>query len=511
MAQPTQTYRRSFAGSVGAGMKSVFGGGGRTYYMLVHKVTSKFHKAGESQPIIVDEIEIGRGSQCQVRFDDTFTTVSRRHAAIVKDGDKWKLIQLSTTNSTYLNGHHVHKEWYLQNGDEIQLSTNGPKLGFVIPEGEKGKVSSIGLTARLNLFRQQALRPYKTALTILSCVLLLAIAGLAWTSIDSYKTKHYLAQVVQESDSIQKANENRITTLTDSIKSLGVKADSLNSQLVKMEADNSRLKSSIGSLNNRLRTLVGPTPDEIKDYAPYVYFVVSSSLEITMPSGKIINVDCQSTEAGWMGTGFMLDDGTFVTARHVVEPWQFWTDGEGVQDTFLEMNIVVNNGGSVVAHFVAISSSGDSFEFSSRQVRCSRDKDKSDSYPTEDGYMKVSLAQSDDNDIAYVKTNKKEGLKFDSPLSLSLKSNTNLTIIGFPYGLGVKSFDRVNPLVANARVASDGLHNGMIVTTATGAEHGNSGGPVFVSDGSGKLVVVGVVSAGLGRNMGLMVPISKVK
>ena len=124
MAQATQSYRRSLSGSVGAGMKSVFGGDGRTYYMLVHKVTSKYHKAGESQPIIVDEIEIGRDPRCQVRFDDSFSTVSRRHAAIVKDGEQWKLVQLSTTNSTYLNGHHVHKEWYLQNGDEIQLSTN---------------------------------------------------------------------------------------------------------------------------------------------------------------------------------------------------------------------------------------------------------------------------------------------------------------------------------------------------------------------------------------------------
>ena len=430
---------------------------------------------------------------------------------IVKDGDQWKLVQLSTTNSTYLNGHHVHKEWYLQNGDEIQLSTNGPKLGFIIPEGEKGKVSSIGLTARLNLFRQQALRPYKTALTILSCVLLLAIGGLVWTSIDSNKTKKELARVVHENDSIQRVNQEKIAMLTDSIKSVGLRADSLNAQLVKMEADNARLKGNVASLNNRLRTLVGPTPDEIKAYAPYVYFVMSASVEVTMPSGKVINIDCQNSNIGWMGTGFLLNDGTFVTARHVAEPWYFWADGDGVQDTFLEMNIVVNNGGSVVAHFIAVSSSGDSFEFSSRQVHCSRDKDEYDSYRSEDGYVKVSLATTNDNDIAYVKTSQRGGLKYDSEKSRNLKSNTNLTIIGFPYGLGVKSFDRVDPLVANARVASNGLQNGMIVTTATGSEHGNSGGPVFVSDNSGKLVVVGVVSAGFGKNMGLMVPISKIK
>ena len=43
MALPTQSYRRSFAGSVGAGMKSIFSGNGRTYYMLVHKKTAVGH------------------------------------------------------------------------------------------------------------------------------------------------------------------------------------------------------------------------------------------------------------------------------------------------------------------------------------------------------------------------------------------------------------------------------------------------------------------------------------
>ena len=510
MAQATQTYRRSLSGSVGAGMKSVFGGEGRTYYMLVHKVSSKYHKAGESQPIIVDEIEIGRDPRCQVRFDDSFTTVSRRHAAIVKDGEQWKLVQLSTTNSTYLNGHHVHKEWYLQNGDEIQLSTNGPKLGFIIPEGEKGRVSSIGLTARLNLFRKQALRPYKTALAVLGGVLLLAIAGLTWTGIRSVQLDRELTNVVHESDSLQKVNENRIAMLTDSIKGLGLRADSLNSQLAKLETDNDKLRKNVGALSNRLRSMVGPTSDELKEYAPFVYFVVSTSMRIVMPDGQIYNVDC-SGDVGWMGTGFLLNDGTFVTARHVAEPWYFWADGDGVKDTFLEMNAVANNGGSIVAHFAAVSSSGDVIEFSSDEVVCRRNKDEMSSIETEEGYMTVSIGRTNNNDIAYVKTNRKGGLKFDSEKSRNLNSNTNLTIVGFPYGLGVKAFDRVEPLVSTAKVASNGLHDGMIVTTATGSEHGNSGGPVFITDSSGKLVVVGVVSAGFGKNMGLMVPISAIK
>ena len=52
-------------------------------------MSSKYHRAGETQKIIVDQIEMGRDPRCQVRFDDSFTSVSRRHAAIVRDGAGW--------------------------------------------------------------------------------------------------------------------------------------------------------------------------------------------------------------------------------------------------------------------------------------------------------------------------------------------------------------------------------------------------------------------------------------
>lgn len=134
--QTTKPYKNTFSGSVGAGMGSIFAPGGKKYYILEHKVSSKYHRAGECQEIIVDNITLGRDSHCQVRFDESFKTVSRRHAAIVREGDTWKLVQISQTNSTFLNGRPIKTEWYLQNGDEIQLSVNGPKLGFIIPTGK---------------------------------------------------------------------------------------------------------------------------------------------------------------------------------------------------------------------------------------------------------------------------------------------------------------------------------------------------------------------------------------
>lgn len=191
-------YKRTVAGSVGAGMAAVFNASGRQYYILEHKTESLYHHAGESQKIIVDQVELGRDSACQVRFDEAFETVSRRHAAIVKEGENWKIIPLSQTNSTLVNGMPIQGEQVLRSGDEIRLSTKGPLMGFIVPQGKQSLVSSIGMTERLSLFRQQALRPYKRALWIMAVVLVLAIGGLVTWNILQAKKYDAELQVKQE-------------------------------------------------------------------------------------------------------------------------------------------------------------------------------------------------------------------------------------------------------------------------------------------------------------------------
>ena len=109
-------YKRTIAGSVGAGVGALFNAQGRKYYILEHKTDSKLHHAGESQKIIVDQVELGRDSACQVRFDESFETVSRRHAAIVKDGENWQIIPISQTNSTIVNGQPITTETVLNSG-----------------------------------------------------------------------------------------------------------------------------------------------------------------------------------------------------------------------------------------------------------------------------------------------------------------------------------------------------------------------------------------------------------
>ena len=210
-------YKRTVAGSVGAGVAAVFNASGRQYYILEHKTESLYHHAGESQKIIVDQVELGRDSACQVRFDEAFETVSRRHAAIVKEGENWKIIPLSQTNSTIVNGIAIQGEQILNSGDEIRLSSKGPLMGFIIPQGKQSLVSSIGMTERLSLFRQQALRPYKRALWIMAVVLVLAVGGLlTWTYFLHDDLKDKEKQINAVTNELVK-NERMIDDLTEEL------------------------------------------------------------------------------------------------------------------------------------------------------------------------------------------------------------------------------------------------------------------------------------------------------
>lgn len=147
--------------------------GKQKYYILEYLVSSSYHQAGEKQEVMSDEVILGRDEDCHIRFDESFSTVSRHHASIIRDGDNWRLVQLSKTNTTFLNGKPLQDSWYLQSGDEIQLAVNGPKLIFKIPT----ETAEFKLGQRLDSFKEQVIRPYKATIIVICCVIALLIAG----------------------------------------------------------------------------------------------------------------------------------------------------------------------------------------------------------------------------------------------------------------------------------------------------------------------------------------------
>lgn len=84
---------------------------------------------GKIQEFSAMEILIGRHPDCQVRFPKDVVTLSRKHARIVREGNRFKLIDQST-NGSFINSQRISEE-YLKNGDVITFSENGPKVSFL--------------------------------------------------------------------------------------------------------------------------------------------------------------------------------------------------------------------------------------------------------------------------------------------------------------------------------------------------------------------------------------------
>lgn len=95
---------------------------------------------GEIQEFSDAEISIGRYPECHVHFPKDLRIVSKLHAKIVREGNRFLLINKSR-NFTYLNGKpiQVQEEAYLKSGDWLMFAQGGPKVSFLtkVKEGRR--------------------------------------------------------------------------------------------------------------------------------------------------------------------------------------------------------------------------------------------------------------------------------------------------------------------------------------------------------------------------------------
>ena len=574
-------YKRTVAGSVGAGLGAIFNATGRTYYILEHKTNSKFHYAGESQKIIVDQVELGRDASCQVRFDEAFETVSRKHAAIVREGDRCKLIPLSSTNATFVNGQPIQGEVFLNSGDEIRLSSQGPVMGFIQPQGQQSLVKSIGLTERMGLFRQQALRPYKTALWVLFVVMILAVGGLV--ALNLYQAKNYelkLADMQYEQAVIadeMAAKEAEIDALVDKLNSAEARAKmtaaevrEANKAIQQYQAEKenlvkkqSEIEASIKELNKKVEEPVKPaapkaepvkeevveTPSaapaapaskpvakaaDVKECYNSIYYIKMDDLSIFDKDNK--EVVKFTTDYLIGGTGFLLENGRFITARRVVEPWLYYNqdkvlgkDKRGIQWTFWDVQAAESLGCKIIANFTAYAPNGKNFKFKNTDLRGDKNFTSNDSYYVAEKYkinraLYILYRTQVVNIKRFDKTTKADwmsmakadqlsgnGLPYDNAASLAPVGNTEVTIIGFPLGAGMNNSESIKPNERLNNVNVSGLNDvGVIELSSRRYQEGNDGAPVLVNK-NGKWTVIGILSHTDSADRDVVVPISYTK
>ena len=99
-------------------------------------------------------------------------------------------------------------------------------------------------------------------------------------------------------------------------------------------------------------------------------------------------------------------------------------------------------------------------------------------------------------DWAYAEIDRKGSIIANYDLSKNLKAGAEVHMLGYPKAIGFEDGkQRVEAIYNKLSVSRDGLNDANCIMVSSGADHGNSGGPVFALVGN-QLQVVGIVSRG---------------
>lgn len=104
-------------------------------------------QAGQRWPLTKDEHVLGRGGDCDILINDK--TVSRHHARLKREGERWLLIDESK-NGTHVNGLPTQSPQQLRDGDVIAIAT-AVKLAFTGSEATAPLALDLPTGGRLRL------------------------------------------------------------------------------------------------------------------------------------------------------------------------------------------------------------------------------------------------------------------------------------------------------------------------------------------------------------------------
>ncbi len=460
------------------------GGGNVQAYTLEYLSSSKKHPAGSYETIVIPYIEIGRQNSCAVRFGDDVSTVSRKHASIERKGNETIIRNLSSTNPTLVNGRPVNRQYYLNNGDEIQLSMEGPRMRFNVSGTGTAKM---GMTKKMNLVMQQAVRPYKSAAIGLVVFILLLSAGGGYAIMNLSKDNQLMSGKISLQQKITEAQADSIADMNRKNQKL---LDNFNQTKAEMTESFDRERVRMLEENKKLAEEVKKSQNSSTKYTEIIEPLKGKTLAIFMERVKVEYrnqvVYDEAYDPQCMCTGFLIGEGTFVTARHCID--NFLTNNE-------LLNFYEHSGANTIVYFSARSFDGKiNLQFTNDDLIADYSKDEMIEFTYRGA--PGAIRQPDyfsGADWAYLNTNLKEGMQGDEDLSASMKSGTELFVLGYSYGERYRQSGTMEPYFSTAKVALSGIQKGTINVTEAGFDGGNSGGPVFMLH-EGEPKVIGIVT-----------------
>ncbi len=543
-------------------------------YSLLFLDATLSRKRGEHETIFMPHIVLGRSSRCHVRYGDDQKTVSREHASITVDGSNFVINHNpSASNPTYVNGRAIGGAHHLQNGDEIQLSSNGPKMRF---NASTLKTSTIGLTSRIGQAMSQAVKPYKTALWVMGLLLLGALGLAGYNMYQNANMKNELIALNLEKEKIDQE-----------IELLVAKGEANSEEMERLKKEKAKIIYRTNIIREKAPELVSSTrnddtviesskpvkPDETKPINNSTVCNDEVELNKVLPKGDVAliilkrleikhsgssgsigvsdffkdktnNPEAEDRSGILSGTGFVTSNGKLITARHVVQPWRFYNENpdENVRNFWKQINAIEQADGTIEAYFnVIFKDKTEQITFRTGQIthdnddlvkfddskKGKKDKkskedtkdikidifkdDKTQKFKTKSVPNETKVAKESHSDWASLPFNASGNIILDAKKSETLLAGTKIYVLGFSHNIGAFDATRwTEPSYATSTVSNNSTLNKAIAISGLTFGPGNSGGPAFICQ-DGEIICIGVAVKSVGSSNGILVPVRQIR
>jgi pSer/pThr/pTyr-binding forkhead associated (FHA) protein/V8-like Glu-specific endopeptidase len=156
-------------------------------------------------------VALGRHPLSDLRFDaERDLDVSLRHAELRLVHERYVLVDLGSTNGTFVNGEVVNGERILSDGDVIAFGAQGPQAEFRVL-GHQPLVGGLGTTERVAVAVREQTGALKRVVAGLAAVVMLGAVGIGWmTRRNTVETRAQLAALISANDSLSRALEARL-------------------------------------------------------------------------------------------------------------------------------------------------------------------------------------------------------------------------------------------------------------------------------------------------------------
>jgi S1-C subfamily serine protease len=308
-------------------------------------------RAGQREEFTKSVIAVGRHPLCDFRFDpQQDLDVSTRHAEIRAVGDGYVVVDIGSTNGTYVNGARIEREQELKSGDVVWFGEFGPRVEIGIDLGKRrltppggsaalgdaatgvaaGKGAEVGAPPATRNIATESTRvgtPNGGAgtrarrvgvTTAIAVVVIGAAVGAYWLGHRNASASD--AELVR----LTKANDSLAQTYADRMASASNRAAGLDSSLAAAQHEHDRMQSALSGTRSGARadTLSREMHAlESRRHAMLTAAQVDYSSIATRSGPAVTMVAVQwADSSAFSGSGFSISSrGEIVTNRHLVQ------------------------------------------------------------------------------------------------------------------------------------------------------------------------------------------------